>query len=140
MFCKYCGEKLDDKLLEEKKIAYCTSCGKLNKKETKKTEKAEKSEELSKDVQKELNNKDSSSYETHVYTQDSGSVGWGILGFFFPIVGLILYLCWIKSSPRSANSAGAGALIAVVLEIILALVFVILSFFTNIQLPAEFFY
>ena len=118
MFCKYCGEKLDDKILEEKHVAYCGKCGKINKKV-------------------ELN---SDQYETKVYTKDSGSVGWGILGFFFPLVGLILYLCWIKNSPRSANSAGAGALIAVVLEILCALIFVILSLFTNIQLPAEFYY
>ena len=133
MFCKYCGEKLDDKILNEKHIAYCPSCGKVNK------QKAE--EDLAiKQTQNENIKIDGENYNTKVYQKDSGSALWGLLGFFFPLVGFILYLCWIKTSPKSANSAGAGALICVVLGIIATLVFVVLSMFTNIQLPAEFFY
>jgi hypothetical protein len=49
---------------------------------------------------------------------DSGSVGWGFLGFFFPIVGLILYLCWKDSKPKSAKVAGIGALIAVIVDVV----------------------
>lgn len=46
---------------------------------------------------------------------DTGSVGWGILGFCFPIVGLVLFLIWSKDKPNNARSAGIGALIGFVL-------------------------
>lgn len=36
---------------------------------------------------------------------------WGILGFFFPLVGLILFLVWQADKPMAAKSAGTGALI-----------------------------
>ena len=42
---------------------------------------------------------------------DSGSIGWGILGFFFPIVGLILFLVWKETKPASSKVAGIGGLI-----------------------------
>ena len=47
----------------------------------------------------------------------SGSLGWGLLGFFLPIVGLILFLVWRNSKPRSAQAAGLGALIGFILSI-----------------------
>ena len=128
MFCKYCGEKLDDKILEEKHIAYCPSCGKVNK---------QKSDEKEQKPDIKI---DGENYETKVYQKDSGSVWWGVLGFFFPLIGFILYLCWVRTSPKSANAAGAGALIFMILSIIATLVFAILSMFTHIELPAEFFY
>lgn len=51
---------------------------------------------------------------------DSGSIGWGILGFFFPIVGLILFLVWKNTKPKSAKVSGIGALIGFVFNIILS--------------------
>jgi drug/metabolite transporter (DMT)-like permease len=39
------------------------------------------------------------------------SFGWGVLGFFVPIAGLILYLTWNKNRPEDAKAAGIGALI-----------------------------
>lgn len=150
MFCKYCGTELDDKLLEEKGVIYCSSCGKENKKAKKgkkdnkkaievKEAKVSETKEDAK-VNEALKLANNPAVEAKIYQKDSGSVGWGILGFFIPIVGIILYFCWIKTSPRSANSAGAGALIAIVLGILASLVIVVLTLFTNIQLPAEFYY
>ena len=49
---------------------------------------------------------------------DSGSFGWFILGFFIPLVGLILFLVWIGNKPKSAKMAGLGALINVILTVI----------------------
>ncbi len=50
-----------------------------------------------------------------VYNQpvqnQKGNIGWGILGFFVPIVGLILYLVWKDSKPGDSKVAGMGALI-----------------------------
>ena len=46
---------------------------------------------------------------------DSGSIGWGILGAFFPIVGIILFFVWRTSKPKSAKVALIGAAIGFVL-------------------------
>ena len=48
---------------------------------------------------------------------DTGSIGWGILGFFLPVVGLILYLIWKDSKPKSALMAGKGALASVIVGV-----------------------
>jgi uncharacterized membrane protein YagU involved in acid resistance len=44
---------------------------------------------------------------------DQSSTGLGVLGFFFPFVGLIVYLVLVNQSPLKAKSAGKGALIGV---------------------------
>jgi hypothetical protein len=54
---------------------------------------------------------------------NSSGVGWFILGFFIPLVGLVLYLLWKNNKPQSANSAGWGALASVGLVIIANLLF-----------------
>ena len=46
-------------------------------------------------------------------SNDSGSFGWAVLGFFIPLVGLILWLVWKDSKPKSAKMAGIGALVGV---------------------------
>lgn len=43
--------------------------------------------------------------------------GWSLLGFFIPIVGLILYLVWKETSPTKAKAAGYGALIGFVISL-----------------------
>lgn len=58
-------------------------------------------------------------YSAPVTSTDSGSIGWGVLGFFFPIVGLILFLVWRNTKPNSAKVAGIGAIIGFVLNLIL---------------------
>ncbi len=47
--------------------------------------------------------------------QDAPNFGYALLGFFFPIVGLVLYLVWKDQTPLRAASAGKGALVAVIL-------------------------
>ncbi len=57
-------------------------------------------------------------YSTPSNPQDSGSFGWAVLCFFFPIVGLILFLVWKDEKPKSAKMAGIGALVSVALSIV----------------------
>ena len=45
------------------------------------------------------------------YEEDAPSTGFAVLGFFIPIVGLILYLVNNDKLPQKAKSAGKGALI-----------------------------
>lgn len=58
---------------------------------------------------------------------DTGDSSWGLLGFFIPIVGLILYIVWNEDKPRTAKMAGKGALTAVALSIMLFTIFFIIQ-------------
>ena len=49
---------------------------------------------------------------------DSGSVGWAILGFLIPVVGLILWLVWMDNKPKCSKMAGLGALASVIVGIL----------------------
>jgi hypothetical protein len=53
------------------------------------------------------------------YGAEGDTFGWAVLGFFFPIVGLILYLVWKDERPKASLSAGKGALISVVINVVI---------------------
>ena len=57
---------------------------------------------------------------------DAPSTGFAILGFFIPIVGLILYLVNKDTAPLKAKSAGKGALIGFIVNIVFTVIYVIL--------------
>ena len=76
-------------------------------------------------------------------SEDSLSLGFAILGFFIPIVGLILFLIYEEKKPKRAKSAVKGALIGFITEIVLAIILVIqyvvfaASIFNNISNDIE---
>ena len=49
---------------------------------------------------------------------DSGAIGWGFLGFFIPIAGLILFIVWRNDKPKSSKAAGIGVLISFIINVI----------------------
>ncbi|MCL1840456.1 MAG: hypothetical protein FWF75_01720 [Propionibacteriaceae bacterium] len=53
---------------------------------------------------------------------DKPSGGFAVLGFFIPLVGLILWLVWKDQTPLKARSCGKGALIGVIIAYILPIV------------------
>ncbi|XMB66211.1 zinc ribbon domain-containing protein [Mycoplasmatota bacterium zrk1] len=59
--------------------------------------------------------------------QDNGGFGWGLLGFCIPIVGLILFLVWNTDRPKTAKSAGLGALISFLGWILVYVFFIVLA-------------
>lgn len=59
-------------------------------------------------------------------SDDRSSFGFAILGFFIPIVGLILFLIYEGKKPKRAKSAGKGALIGFITKIVLSIILVIL--------------
>ena len=71
-------------------------------------------------------------------SEDRSSFGFALLGFFVPLAGLIFFLIYESKKPKRAKSAGKGALIGFITEIILSIVVVILyvvltaSLFQNI--------
>lgn len=56
------------------------------------------------------------------FKNDSAGFGWGVLGFFFPLVGLILYLLWKGDVPKRAKSAGIGALVGAIIGFLVTVI------------------
>ncbi len=50
--------------------------------------------------------------------KDGPSFGFAILGFFLPVVGLIIYLVMNDDRPQKAKSAGKGALVGVITSVV----------------------
>ena len=71
-------------------------------------------------------------------SEDNSSFSFALLGFFIPLVGLILFLIYESKKPKRAKSAGKGALIGFITNIVLIIILVILyvvfaaSLFSNI--------
>lgn len=102
MYCPNCGKKNDDY------CKFCVECGtKLEVKE---------------------NNKIYNSIPNGENPNDTGSGWWFVLGFFFQLIGLILFLIWNKTSPKNAKKVGLGALIGFIAYIIF--VFAVFFLFT----------
>lgn len=60
--------------------------------------------------------------------EDKGGFLWGLLGCCIPVVGLVLFLVWKSTKPKTAKAAGIGALVSVVLMVIYYIImFVILG-------------
>jgi heme/copper-type cytochrome/quinol oxidase subunit 2 len=62
------------------------------------------------------------------HNNDSGSAWWGVLGFFVPLAGLILYCVWHNEKPKNAKSAGIGALIKVCMRLFFFIIILTLMF------------
>ena len=101
-YCPMCGCTVEDT------AAFCSKCGAT------------------------LNTQTQNGYQTYTgntgtyatpASQDTGNMGWGVLGFFVPIAGLILYLCWMDERPKDARIAGKGALISVIVGVALSVIF-----------------
>ena len=59
--------------------------------------------------------------------EDAPSGGFAVLGFFIPLVGLILFLVWHDTYPLRAKSAGKGALAGVITGVALAILSIIIQ-------------
>lgn len=60
---------------------------------------------------------------------DEKSIGFNILSFFIPIVGLVLYLVWKDEYPIKAKSCGKSALISVIVSFVLPILLMFISSF-----------
>ena len=73
---------------------------------------------------------------THPATVDNGGFLWGLLGCCIPLVGLILFLVWKDTKPKTSKAAGIGALVGVVCVI----VFYIVIFMIGVGSAASMYY
>ena len=96
MYCQKCGA-------ENPEIAiFCNKCGN--------------------DLKKISNTPISSSYNSQpVNSNESSSIGWNILSFLLPIVGLILYFIWKNTYPKKAGNVLVAAGVGFVFNLILLL-------------------
>lgn len=49
---------------------------------------------------------------------DKGGFFWGLLGFFLPVVGLVLFLVWEGVKPKTAKATGIGALVGFIVKVL----------------------
>lgn len=49
---------------------------------------------------------------------DNGGFLWGLLGCCIPIAGLILFLVWKDTKPKTAKAVGIGVIVGIVLAIL----------------------
>ena len=104
MYCIHCGKEIADD------SNFCPHCGKYVA-----TNGPVGTQQMSGNV-----------YRSSV---DDDNIGWGVLGFFFPIVGLILFLVWNRDYPKRARMCGKGALIAVIVYVAFILAIVLIAIF-----------
>lgn len=98
---------------------YCTNCG--NKVDSNAFVCTHCGVKLRDDVSNQVSN-----------SVDKGGFGWSVLGFFVPIVGLILYLVWKEERPRTAKSVGKGALAYLIFYIAIMVIGFIFGFASGI--------
>ena len=140
MFCSNCGKELPDN------AAFCPECGAAQKIVPQEEAPQAASQEIPAEpiYSAPPQTPPQAAYQQPFYQQppyqqtapppnyappvvDSGSFGWAVLGFFFPIVGLILFLVWKDQKPLSSKKAGIGALVGVILSVVFyVLVYVVI--------------
>ena len=105
MYCRYCGKQI------EEDARFCPYCGS-----------AQQEERQAPPPQ-----------QRYVDPNDAPSGGFAVLGFFIPVVGLILFLVWQDTMPQRAKSCGKGALTAVIVDVaLLVLAFIAFAVFAAI--------
>ncbi len=109
-YCNHCGAMLDDE------VKFCPTCGG----EVGTPETAPQNNNMNQQYQQPYNQ-----YQQPV--NDSGSIGWGFLGFCIPLVGLILFLVWKDEKPKSAKSAGIGALVSVIMVVVFYVILIVIG-------------
>ena len=131
MYCRNCGTEIGDA------DAFCPHCGAAQEAPPQEPQGEPAGAQYREQSQFHDQNQYQYQYRgegAYPAAEDSGSAGWGVLGFFFPIVGLILFLVWKGTKPRCAKKAGIGALIGVIVEFVLGIILGILM----VQLAGEY--
>jgi len=108
--CELCGQALT------KDLRYCPVCGQENphyQGEEQKTYAPQPQQQSGNQYYSQTSRQSKTSNN-----EDSGSIGFGILSFFIPLVGIILYFVWKNDRPKAAKSCLIGAASAFILAIL----------------------
>lgn len=65
---------------------------------------------------------------TDVKKESNDVFGWGVLGFFIPVAGLILYLTWKTDRPKASKAAGIGALVCLIFNVVIIALWLLIMF------------
>lgn len=112
-YCKNCGKELTDG------ASFCPNCG------TNQTADNSANQSVNPNPQN-INPNPQNNYNQPTVV-DNGGFGWGLLGCCIPIVGLILFLVWKDTKPKTAKAAGIGALISVIVAVIYYIIVAIIG-------------
>ena len=97
-YCRNCGERIDDDTI------ICPKCG--------------ATQSVSSNMNINLESKPQPYQQPASQVVDNGGFLWGLLGCCIPIVGLVLFLVWKDTKPRTAKAAGIGALVSVIIGVL----------------------
>ena len=56
---------------------------------------------------------------------DNGGFLWGLLGFFVPVIGLVLFLIYKDSRPKTAKAVGIGAIAGAAVFVVFCIIVII---------------
>jgi hypothetical protein len=116
MFCTKCGKEIDDN------SSFCINCGETVIKEDAPNGQFNGGQFNGGQFNGSNFNQQpngQNNYNNNPYVKpDAPSAGFAWLCFFFPIVGLILYLVWKQTYPLKAHSCIKGAIIGFILSVI----------------------
>lgn len=117
--CLNCNKMLEDN------VAFCSECGSNNFL-------YENNNQMNYNQNYQYNNQ-YNQYQQYPYQQQNNSgsnlghpIIWGVVGYFVPIAGIVLYFVWKNSNPEQAKGAGIGALINIVLTVIICVFYFIM--------------
>lgn len=125
MFCKSCGQQIDDHALA------CPQCGAATTAQTQAPPPPQYQQPAYQQPTYQQPN-----YQQNAYQQpyqaapvvDVPSGGMKLLSFCIPIVGLILFITWKDQKPVSAKAMGKAALIGFILGMVLSIAYYIVVF------------
>ncbi|VEU82091.1 zinc ribbon domain-containing protein [Acholeplasma hippikon] len=59
--------------------------------------------------------------------EDNGGGGWTLLGFFMPLIGVILYVIWINERPNTAKSLIKGVFTSLIVAGVIFVLWIIIA-------------
>ena len=139
MFCHNCGKKLSDG------AKFCKFCGAKQEEEEKSEdlfgfdEKKDEAEGVKAGREDAFAHGDprpsgappAGGYVPPQYNRyapdDAPNAGYGVLSFFFPIVGLILALIWRDNYPKRARSCAIGTIVGVAVGVVFSIILTIVT-------------
>lgn len=104
-YCTYCGSYINNK-----NAHFCENCGAVIN-----------------NANNNSNNYPVNNDDRDPLFKDEYAILWGILGFFVPVAGLVLFILWNKEKKKIAKYAGIGALIRVILVILFTIFILIIA-------------
>ena len=137
-FCRNCGTQLGDRAV------FCQHCGTAQKPEQSQyTAQAQNSYIPPQNAVPVPGHAQDSYMPPHTpapAVEDEGGFLWGALGCCVPIVGLILFLAWQDTKPKTAKAAGKGALISAIASAVLAVLYVVIMVVLGVVIGAASYY